>query len=197
MSNLLGKNENELPIIVRLCSVYTISSDDTECIIVENANHQKFKSFKYILDGENYYYIVDNLNTEWTNNLSSLGYTEYSPIPIVHTAYFAQGEGNSLVDGSNTFSEWGGVAGKLSILDSDVRIPWNSTKTYTVLKVFKADGSFVDKDTIISGMSALYTIGINDNDSYYGINHTGVLCVRFGVNCKLRGSYCGVEYTEE
>ena len=72
------------------CTTYISDSLDTEITqVVKNADDSVYTAFKYIDNGTSYYYVLDGVQSSWTDDLSSIGYTEkeyiemaiYSPSP--------------------------------------------------------------------------------------------------------------------
>lgn len=58
---------------------------DAEIVDVYNSNNEKFNAFRYNLEGVFYYYVIDNIQFEWTDDLSYIGYSD-KPI---YTAYIS------------------------------------------------------------------------------------------------------------
>lgn len=52
------------------------SSSDATVVTVYDSSNNTFNAFKYTLNGVYYYYVLDGTQTDWTDNLSSIGYTE-------------------------------------------------------------------------------------------------------------------------
>lgn len=46
-------------------------------------NHVKYNAFKYLLSSVPYWYVIDGIQTDWTDDLSSIGYSEVVPFPKV------------------------------------------------------------------------------------------------------------------
>ena len=46
-------------------------------------NHVKYNAFKYLLSSVPYWYVIDGIQTDWTDDLSSIGYSEVQLLPIV------------------------------------------------------------------------------------------------------------------
>ena len=63
-------------------SVFVCSSTSVTIINVYDSNDNKFQSFKFTLSGTDYYYVLDETQTEWTDDLSSIGYS-LSPAPFI------------------------------------------------------------------------------------------------------------------
>ena len=46
-------------------------------------NQVKYNAFKYLLSSVPYWYVIDGIQTDWTDDLSSIGYSEVQLLPIV------------------------------------------------------------------------------------------------------------------
>ena len=46
-------------------------------------NQVKYNAFKYLLSFVPYWYVIDGIQTDWTDDLSSIGYSEVVPLPKV------------------------------------------------------------------------------------------------------------------
>lgn len=57
----------------------TCSSNQAELITVLNSSDEAYNAFKYTLDGVDYYYVLDGVQNDWTDDLNSIGY--HLPIP--------------------------------------------------------------------------------------------------------------------
>lgn len=59
------------------CTTYISDSLDTEITqVVKTADDSVYTAFKYIDNGTSYYYVLDGVQSSWTDDLSSIGYTE-------------------------------------------------------------------------------------------------------------------------
>lgn len=75
MSNVFLKNTTASAITVAGFTVHHIDSTDAEIVeVVRIADDARFHAFKYALNGTPYYYVVDGINTEWTDDIYSIGY---------------------------------------------------------------------------------------------------------------------------
>lgn len=54
--------------------VAVCSSNQAEIVTVYNTSNEAFNAFKYTLDGTDYYYVLDGTQTDWTDDLGSIGY---------------------------------------------------------------------------------------------------------------------------
>ena len=110
-SNLLVKNLGNNTILYNSSKVAACSSNESEVVTVYNLSNEAFNAFKYNLDGTDYYYILDDIQTEWTDNLDEIG---YSLIQFSEKTLYFHYKGSEmtilreqvypLYDGINTFS---------------------------------------------------------------------------------------------
>lgn len=54
--------------------VYTCNSLDATIIMVYDSSNVAYNSFKYTASGTDYYYVLDGTQTDWTDDLASIGY---------------------------------------------------------------------------------------------------------------------------
>lgn len=52
----------------------TCDSTDATVITVYDSSNNPYNAFKYTSDGTDYYYVLDGTQTDWTDDLSSIGY---------------------------------------------------------------------------------------------------------------------------
>ena len=84
MSNLLAKNRTSSSITVNGYTVYSIDRDSAETITVSDDGHNKYSSFKCVINGTEYYYVIDGIHCSWVSDLSSIGYRIYEePLGMV------------------------------------------------------------------------------------------------------------------
>lgn len=71
---LAVKNISSSSVTVELINVSVCSSSSATVITVYNSSNNPYNAFKYTLDGTDYYYVLDGTQTDWTDDLSSIGY---------------------------------------------------------------------------------------------------------------------------
>ena len=133
---------------------------DTTVITVYNSSNNPYNAFKYSLDSTDYYYVLDGTQTDWTDDLSGIGYS----LQQIYTAYFSdQGESGSNVTYSGT-SRLYDASGNLLYYDS--------TKSYTLITGYLKNGTennpnewgvqcyFTQQDT------SLHTLGLFLNEAF-------------------------------
>ena len=72
-----NSTSNDLYLYALRCAV--CSSQEAIVVVVHNTNNESFNAFKYTLNEVCYYYVLDGIQTDWTDDLSSIGYTEEQP----------------------------------------------------------------------------------------------------------------------
>ena len=82
MSNVFLKNTTSSAITVAGFTVHYIDSTDAEIVEVENSGHIKYNAFKYTLNGTPYWYVIDGTHDTWTDDLSSIGYSEVPSVVL-------------------------------------------------------------------------------------------------------------------
>ena len=60
--------------------LYSCDSTSTSVVTVYSSSDFEYNAFKFTLSGTDYYYVLDEVQTEWTNDLSSIGYSLTPPI---------------------------------------------------------------------------------------------------------------------
>ena len=61
----------------------TCESPDAVAIQVLNSSNVAYAAFKYTQNGVDYYYVLDEVQTDWTDDLSSIGYVNAFPIELI------------------------------------------------------------------------------------------------------------------
>lgn len=75
---LAVKNISNSPVNVGVIYVSVCSSSDATVITVyDSSNNNPYNAFKYTSDGTDYYYVLDGTQTDWTDDLASIGYRMY------------------------------------------------------------------------------------------------------------------------
>jgi hypothetical protein len=72
-------NNGSSQITVQRVNVATCNSTDATVITVYDSSNNPYNAFKYTSNGTDYYYVLDGTQTDWTDNLASIGYK----LPIV------------------------------------------------------------------------------------------------------------------
>lgn len=74
--NVSGSTQSFYATRVAVCS-----SSDATVVTVYDSSNVAYNAFKYTADGVDYYYVLDGTQTDWTSDLSSIGY--HIPLPTV------------------------------------------------------------------------------------------------------------------
>jgi hypothetical protein len=69
------KNNTSTGIYAFGLSYYICSSNQAEIVFVLNSSNVKYQAFKYTQNGMDYYYVLDGVQSDWTDDLSSIGYS--------------------------------------------------------------------------------------------------------------------------
>ncbi len=72
--NLWCHNISGSTLVVAYIKVAVCSSNEATVITVYNSSNEAFNAFKYTASGTDYYYVLDGTQTDWTDDLSSIGY---------------------------------------------------------------------------------------------------------------------------
>lgn len=134
------------------CSFTTGSKLESENVKVYNSLNEEFNAFKYTANGIDYYYVLDGVQTDWTDDLTSIGYSLDPPAP--------------------TFPEVHSMTGRLGSSSSETG---SSTINFSILAngrlwFFKLDGGSYSKAVVNEG-TVLAVAKINNTSNepqYYG-----------------------------
>lgn len=76
---------------------------DATVITVYDSSNTPYNAFKYTSDGTDYYYVLDGTQTDWTDDLASIGYhvTEY--LDLIVGIVYSDGTWQSRTFGSNDY----------------------------------------------------------------------------------------------
>lgn len=122
--------------------LFSCSSTQAEIIYVYNSSNEKYQAFKFTLNETDYYYVADSVQNDWTDDLSSIG---YSLEPIGLYAYFNRnnpGNNTSLFGSSEGSTQYNRLYEKDGS-GSTSEMSFDPSYTYTVLHVYKKDGTEV------------------------------------------------------
>lgn len=152
MSKVFLKNTTASAITVAGYTVYYIDGTDAEIVTVYDANDVEYNAFKYYLDSTPYWYVLDGVNTYWTSDLSSIGYSD-TPSSMFPTVT----EILTLPNNSSGIStiQSGGTATLWKNTPSWARISYDVTSCYAVVFWRKANNT-------LGGMTEFSTENISD-----------------------------------
>lgn len=130
---LAAQNTTGSEIQVQGCYFVTCSDSTATVVTVYNSSNVAYNAFKYTDNGTDYYYVLDGTQTDWTDDLASIG---YSLTPAVHRAYLT----SSIPHSDKYLNEYS----TYSIVDeNNNQIPYDSSKSYTLTGMYKVSGSAV------------------------------------------------------
>ena len=69
-----AKNVSDNTIYIRYWSLYYTDSANVTLITVYDSSNNAYNAFKYTASGADYYYVLDGTQTDWTDDLASIGY---------------------------------------------------------------------------------------------------------------------------
>lgn len=93
-----------------------VCSDSTATVVsVYDTNNVAYNSFKFTASGTDYYYVLDETQTDWTDDLSSIGYSE------LITSYFRPDKESKTLQSYNDLYD-----------DNGNKIAYQVGKTYTL-----------------------------------------------------------------
>lgn len=99
-------------------------------VTVFNSSDEAFNAFKFTVNNTDYYYVLDNTQTDWTDDLSSIGYS----LDKVITGYFTS-------SGSSATSDSWVYSGNAIFDAAGQLVYYDSTKSYTIKKIYNYSGS--------------------------------------------------------
>ena len=136
-------------------AIKVCSSNLATVITVYNSNNTAYKAFKYTFDGIDYYYILDGVQVNWTDNLSSIGYKLYN------LEVFGSNGGNIYLGQENNwmyvFDE---PNNRYILLEGGT-----SSTTWEIRAIYDTNGNEVSHESD-------YIWWINANNIYYKANPT-------------------------
>jgi hypothetical protein len=140
ISNVLAaRNVSSSTIEVYWIKVAVCSSNQATVVPVYNSSNVAYNAFKYTTNNTDYYYVLDETQTDWTDDLSSVG---YSLTPQVKVAYMTRSGASATSDTEIIPS----VMYRTSnvIYDSlGSEIVFDNTKTYTFSAAYNKAGDLV------------------------------------------------------
>ena len=144
--NLYAKNLTSamLQIYALRCAVCSDSSE-TVVTVYNSSDGAAYNAFKYTVSGTDYYYVLDETQTDWSDDLTSIGYSLEPPAPSEYTAYFTNqgaaetsnyliGNGASgvlLYDGNGALIDVSAYMAAHGLSNYDP-LPWTITGYYNV-----------------------------------------------------------------
>jgi hypothetical protein len=137
------------------CTVYVCDSDQVSRVVVQNASNVKYSAF--FMGG--YYYVCDGVQTDWTDDLSSIGYSVLQG----NNAYLTT-EGSSGTTDTST-----GNSGYKLYNASGARISSSDSSYYVLVAQYLYDGTDVTTYNMnTSGLTSSYI-----RSEYSKLNYAG------------------------
>lgn len=147
IGGILGvKNVSDSIQEFRSIHLYSCLSETAIVIPVYDSSNVAYNAFKYTEEGVDNYYVLDGVQTEWTNDLASIGYSE-TPAQLLPTVSISEELGCDTVtisSGSSTgiLKTWGSGSWTGS------NMPWDGDKAYS---------------------STIYSPGVGNRYNSYGV----------------------------
>ena len=142
---------------------YIAQCDDLSATVItvyKDLDGTAYNSFKYTMNGTDYYYVLDQTQTNWTDDLTSIGYSLEPPAPLELTAYF--NNTGSAYEYDTRINQGGGAN---LYAASGAALYYDSSKTYTITGLYNAAGellTFGNGDSFGNNSTYLhYNRGIN------------------------------------
>ena len=63
--------------------LYSCDSTSASVVTVYDSSNSEYNAFKFTLSGTDYYYVLDEVQITWTNDLSSIGYSEVPSVVAI------------------------------------------------------------------------------------------------------------------
>lgn len=142
---------------------YATCSDSTATVVtVYDSSNVAYNAFKYTANNTDYYYVLDGTQTDWTDDLTSIGYH------LISVAYIGAG---------NTNVQWNAWSWLYLNPNGSQPVPFDASMSYTFDSAYLGDGTRVNltSHTITIGRpSASYTI-LGLLDTYSGFTAYKIL----------------------
>jgi hypothetical protein len=145
---LAARNVSSNAIEVYWIKVAVCSSNQATVVTVYDSGNTAYNSFKYTIDNNDYYYVLDGTQTDWTDDLSSIGYSLTPSVvlpsvtiyatPSTYCAFNSSGSSVTINAGNsqNMVYYWTGNQYSAIIYDS--------TKLYSLVS-YRNSGTFIGR----------------------------------------------------
>lgn len=134
------KNVSSNTISIAQARVAVCSSNAAEIVTVYDNQNTPFNAFKYNDGTTDYYYVLDDTQTDWTDALSSIGYH----LPPTNPSVYFTSQGSAATDNyrfvGNTMTYVYDAAGSW--------IQYDSSKTYTKIAIYNKEGVQLSGDFV-------------------------------------------------
>ena len=88
MPNVYAVNRTSYTIPVNSWYIYYINNSNAELVTVYNTNNNPYDCFKYVLNNNPWFYVLDSVQNSWVNDLSVIGYSLTPPAPTLPTVTY-------------------------------------------------------------------------------------------------------------
>lgn len=170
---LVAWNRTNVALNVLGVALYSCSSSSAYRVIVANSSDVKYPAFAYDYDGTTYYYVLDNTQTDWTSDLSSIGYSLVNGNEAYLTSLGSSETVNTILSNSSYYL----YSSSGSYLYGD------QSKKYVLINQFLINGANVTND----GMDPRLTSGTGMSCSAVGVSSYVSSWNRLTLNGNLYG----------
>lgn len=128
-------NNGSGQITVQRVNVATCADSTSTVITVYDSRNNPYNAFQYTSDGTDYYYVLDGTQTDWTDDLASIGYH----MPVLVTSYLTNSGASATTNfglGPNSIYQLYDSSGSMLLYDS--------TKTYSIISANRIDSQYPD-----------------------------------------------------
>jgi hypothetical protein len=155
-------NSTSKNITASYCFIAVCSSPDATVITVYDSSNNPYNAFKYTSDGTDYYYVLDGTQTDWTDDLASIGYRLWNL-----KVYGQYGNTFSLSNENNfMFVETGGT---YSMLNGGT-----ASTTWEIFGIYDSNGNELSHESD-------YIWWINASNIYYKASPTRSVSVAYAL----------------
>lgn len=147
----------------------------------------KYNAFKYLLSSVPYWYVIDGIQTDWTDDLASIGYSEVQPVVELPTVSIDGDFGSyNWLYATNGGSVWSISANSsLDLWNSTgsgyVKVSYDSSKAYAAIRWYS--------DTGVSDKGENGTLSVLNNSGYIAAkNETSSSVNLYALRCAVCSS---------
>ena len=134
-------------------TVYECLSNQATVVTVYDSSNVAYNAFKYTVNGTDYYYVLDDTQTDWTDDLASIGYR------LPETGWFNSSKTNVGIN----YGGW-----KYIVDTNGNRIDYDSTKVYTLVALYNENNASVAFTSGISIVNQLSSIALRNYEASIG-----------------------------
>lgn len=144
---------------------YIAQCDDLSATVItvyKDQDGAAYNSFKYTMDGTDYYYVLDETQTDWTDNLASIG---YSLTPPAKTGWLFANKSSITTTGINA-----------QLRDTNGNfIPYDATKTYTIIKYYESQSDTTGHEALPAPSMRFYN---SSGRLYFALNNRSSITIQ-------------------